>query len=159
MPKKTYTQINSITLAASTSSVTFSSIPQNFRDLVLVANFTGSAAVEDVDIALNGDTGANYTRVAMYGNSGATSSFSGTSRSVAGIYGSNRSTTILNLMDYSATDKHKAILNRFSNAGISEVVAYAHRWANTASINSLAIAARTGTFSSGSTFILYGIEA
>jgi hypothetical protein len=159
MPTPTYTPLATVTLGSSAASVTFSSIPATYRDLILVANFTGSAANEDADIAFNSDTAANYTRVAMFANTAGPGTFSNTSRSVSAIYSSNRTTTILNVMDYSATDKHKTILNRFSNAGQSEVVAYAHRWANTAAITSLSLIARTGTFSSASTFNLFGVIA
>jgi hypothetical protein len=155
----TYTPLATITLGSSASSVTFSSIPATYRDLVVVADYTGSAAAEVFDIALNSDTAANYTRVVMYADSTTAASFSQTSRGVASIYGTNKMTMLLNLMDYTATDKHKTILVRTTNAGQSEVAAIASRWANTAAVNTLALSARSGTLSSGSTFSLYGIAA
>jgi hypothetical protein len=159
MPQPTYTALATVTLGASASSVTFSSIPATYRDLILVSNHTGSATSEDVDIAFNADTGDNYSRVVMLANAPVILSFAGTSRSVSAIYSTKRQTLILNVMDYSASDKHKTLIYRNSNADQSEVYATATRWANTAVITSLSLAARTGTFSSGSTFSLYGVIA
>jgi len=61
-------------------------------------------------------------------------------------------------MDYSATDKHKTILNRV-NAASSIVEAVAARWANAAAVTSVAVQTQTGTFSSGMTLALYGVAA
>lgn len=70
----------------------------------------------------------------------------------------------INIMDYSATDKHKTTLIRNGKQGGSNdgVEAIAGRWANTAAITSLEIFSITGggiTFSAGSTFALYGIAS
>jgi hypothetical protein len=65
--------------------------------------------------------------------------------------------SILQIMDYSATDKHKSALTRTTHTSQSVVEALASRWANTAAITSLAVSG--GTFNVGSTFALYGIVA
>jgi hypothetical protein len=159
LPTPTYTALATVTLGSATSSVTFSSIPATYRDLIVVTNQTGSASAENVFIALNGDGAANYTRVIMVGGSGGPASLAQTTRAVTAIYGSNRQTMNMSIMDYSATDKHKTMLIRGDNAGFSEVVAQASRWANTAAVNSLGLVAASGTFSIGSTFALYGIAS
>jgi hypothetical protein len=162
MPKKTYAQINSITIAAATSSVTFSLIPQNFRDLVLVGQYSGSAAGENVILRFNGDAGANYSRVVMFGNSGGggtTGSFSQANQMFAAIYGTKVSFGIANIMDYSTTDKHKSTLARTNSPEHSELGAQFSRWASTAAITSLSIIPVSGTFSAGLTLTMYGIEA
>jgi len=156
MPTPTYTPLANVTLASATATVTFSNIPATYRDLILITDHTGAASGVDVFLSLNSDIGTNYTRVLMYGNSTTTGALSGTSDAVSALYGSNRHTMIMNVMDYSATDKHKTILIRNNNAQQSEVVAGATRWANTAAINSIRLGVGT-SFSTGSTFSLYGV--
>jgi hypothetical protein len=157
MPKKTYTQINSVTLAATTSSVTFASIPQNFRDLVLVISGTASIAT-GITITHNGDTtNANYTSVVAYGNGTSATSSTATNRNMISLF-TQQSMGIIQFLDYSATDKHKTALAR-SDSASNETYALARRWANTAAITSLELGLTGGTFASATSFTLYGIEA
>jgi hypothetical protein len=164
MPKKTYTQIASITLAASSNSVTFVSIPQNFRDLVLVVAGTLNSGTQNPRVQLNADTGNNYSNVWM-GGSGS-SATSGTNSSVdynfGGVIFTAQSNDILQIMDYSATDKHKTTLTRGNAASSTSgqaTSAWAGRWANTAAVTSIRFYLNAETFAAGSTFTLYGIEA
>jgi len=154
MPTSTYTALATVTLGGTASSVTFSSIPATYRDLILVGTGTISGAVGS--IRFNADTGSNYTRVGMLGNGSSTSSFADTSAEV--FLNNSPMTGILQIMDYSATDKHKTYLHRDNNAS-SLVVAQAGRWANTAAITTVGIVAVGGTFSAGVTFALYGIAS
>ena len=156
----TYVLLNQITLAATSSSVTFSNIPQNYADLVILLEGTVSTAV-NVLVSLNGDTSNVYTRVQMAGSgSGSGSSSSGTHPGLYMVYGesSQRVLAQLQLLDYSATDKHKTALSRGHTFG-SEVAARALRWPSTAAVTSTTITAQTGNFLIGSTFSLYGIAA
>jgi hypothetical protein len=162
MPKKTYTQINSITLAAASSSVTFGSIPQNFRDLVLVASVRHSTSNGGyIGYRLNGNSGTNYSSVYMLGN-GSTAFSSSTSAESFGRFGNggtgNFESTIFNIFDYPATNKHKTALTRTDIASIY-TVAYATRWASTDAVTSILLFPDSGDFTAGSTFTLYGIEA
>lgn len=159
MPTPTYIPLANITLGSSASTVTFSSIPATYRDLVVVFQHTGSASVADLVLQFNSDSGANYTRVVMYGNSAGTGSVAGTSQAISAVYGAKIQFGTVNIMDYSATNKHKTYLTRSGNAEQSEVGAYASRWANTAAITSILLAPNSGTLSSGSTFALYGIAS
>jgi hypothetical protein len=69
------------------------------------------------------------------------------------------SNNITQIMDYSATDKHKTLLSRKNTSSVV-VNAQAGRWANTAAITSIVCTVDSGaTFSSGSTFSLYGVIA
>jgi hypothetical protein len=162
MPKKTYTQINSVTLAAASSSVSFSSIPQNFRDLVIVHNNLGTVNNDaNSNFVFNSDTGSNYSRMyAFYEGSNTTpvsGSGTGTSLQVFGL----RTTVGLStshIMDYSATDKHKTVLTR-TNTPNHLVWMSSGRWANTSAINSIQLNAFSGNFAIGSVISLYGIEA
>ena len=157
MPKKTYTQINSITLAAASSSVTFASIPQNFRDLIIVSNYTGTSAVTLTTLRFNGDS-SNYSGVQLYG-SASSGSNTVTSQNFGAVYGSFISTIITEIMDYSATDKHKTTLQKVGNTQNSEVSIAVYRWGSISPVTSISLTPNSGNFSANATFTLYGIEA
>jgi hypothetical protein len=70
----------------------------------------------------------------------------------------SHSVVIANLMDYSATDKHKTAIVRSGN-NTEGVEATASRWANTAAVTSWQIFVNVGGFASGFTFSLYGIAS
>lgn len=149
------------TLASSSATVTFSSIPATYRDLRLVITFTKDTATNGARLTFNSDTAANYSQVIMYGNgSSALSATDGPNYIYLNDYVAASLTEItlstVDIMDYSATDKHKTVLERGNRAGGS-VAASAARWANTAAITSVQINTGSGTFSAGSTFSLYGV--
>jgi hypothetical protein len=161
MPTPTYTPLATVTLGSSASSVTFSSIPATYRDLILV--FAGTrTGNNNVQYRFNSDTGTNYSTVIAAGNgSGTTSSAESLSFLFSTSYTLQTDTqlnTILQVMDYSATDKHKTTLLRFAQAG-SGVSMAAGRWANTAAITSVQIYTGNNDFGFGSTFSLYGVIA
>ena len=154
MPTPTYTALATVTLASSAASVTFSSIPATYRDLILV--FRGTLTTTAVVGArANGDTGSNYTLVRMVGpvvSSSHTETYFPLLYSGSPLNG----LSIVQFMDYSATDKHKTALTRSGDFSADRVEAIASRWANTAAINSLTV---SSTFASGCTFNLYGVIA
>ena len=156
MALQSMTALASITLQAGTASVSFSGIPQNYRDLVLV--FNGTTAIADgVGSRYNGDAGNNYSAVRMTGSSaGAISdSFSSFSRIIETAGNTDERTLyVSNILDYSATDKHKTVLTRSSIA--SNVTGIASRWVNTNAISSITVFSPGSTISVGATFNLYG---
>ena len=159
MALQSMTALASITLQEASASITFSGIPQNYRDLILVATGT-SAADADIQITINSDaTSGNYSRVTASGNLNnltASSTTAGNQVTFWGFWSSSQQATFTNqFMDYSATDKHKTFLTRANRSG-SGVDMIASRWANTAAITSIALATVGTTFATGSTFSLYG---
>jgi hypothetical protein len=158
LPTPTYTALANITLGSSASSVTFSSIPATYRDLVLVFDGTSSVGING-SVYFNSDTtAANYPYVRMNGNGSTTSSNSG--NNIWFDFQTSRSMVRVQIMDYSATDKHKTALSRWDNPS-SVVGATAIRWANTAAITSLQVkdTNNAATFAAGTTFALYGIAS
>lgn len=147
------------TLGASASSVTFSSIPAVYKDLILFADYQMSSTGPPI-VRFNGDSGSNYSRVYMSGNGGVQNSTggAGTSYEIGYFAGGDRVRTITQIMDYSATDKYKTILDRVSNTGTYKTVAgIAARWGSTSAITSIYYGAGTN-FAAGSTFSLFGIK-
>jgi hypothetical protein len=152
-----YTALANVTLGSTASTVTFSSIGQGFRDLVLVAMIYTTGGGASVSFTFNSDTtSANYPRVFMFGTGSTTGSGSISDRNA----GAGETTGVqhtLNIMDYSATDKHKTTLIRYDNAaGIT--LAQALRWANTSAITSLQLGT-SSTFAAGTSLALYGVSA
>jgi hypothetical protein len=154
-----YTPLANITLSTTASSVTFSSISGAYRDLVLIASPVDYSGFATANLRINGDTGTNYPWVRMQGDGSSATSSSGTASSIAsGAYvvsSTERMVARFEFLDYSATDKHKAVLTRGDN-GSYLTVAYAQRWANTAAITSIEL---FSSFGIGSTFALYGVSA
>jgi hypothetical protein len=163
MPTPTYTPLATVTLGSSASSVTFSSIPATYRDLVIVlSGRSNGGGAFNTGMRFNNDTGSNYSNVFMLGDgSSASSGSSTTTRQDISFYSSVQGDVIGHIMDYSATDKHKTSLVRYNNQA-AVTVARTFRWANTSAITSINFyngSANGETFASGSTFSLYGVIA
>jgi hypothetical protein len=169
MPTATYTALANITLSSTVSTVTLSSIPSTYRDLILVCSLRATVANQLATFRLNGDTGSNYSYVSVTarGND-LTASPSGTGTSAyATLDASPPSATnaqtlsTIQFMDYSATDKHKTYLSRADGvaATFNATEALAQRWANTSAITSIVFSMTSGSFVSGATFALYGIAS
>jgi len=159
MPTPTYTPLATVTLGTAVSSVSFSAIPASYRDLIFV--FNGTTTIDDgVGLRFNGDTGSNYSNVRMFGNSGGAGSDTSTTTRIPTTAGNSslRTAFISQVMDYSATDKHKTVLTR-NNITDNNVTAIAGRWANTAAITSVTVLSPGSTITSGSTISLYGVIA
>jgi hypothetical protein len=164
----TYTAIETITLTAATSQVSFYDLPQTYRDLILVVEASTTETGVTFDIQLNGDTGSNYTAVEMGGRNNGTYSATNSDaffRILGNTFNTTPFQTTMQLMDYSATDKHKTALVRASSydASLSSylVKAYAARWANTSAVTSISLYSlyNSRSFAIGSTFSIYGIKA
>lgn len=165
MPTNTYTPLANITLGSSASTITFSSISQAYKDLVIVTSLVSSGTYASASMRMNGDTGSNYSYVfAVDGPS----SFSGTSSAMSlfwsGFASGGNVTSIVQVMDYSATDKHKTSLfriNKFDSEGNSVGMA-AQRWASTSAVTSFSIYSSGGygqPFAAGTTVSLFGVAA
>jgi hypothetical protein len=153
----TYTPIASQTISSTTSTVTFSNIPQNFTDLVLVTNILDSNGYSVM--RFNNDSGNNYSRTWMFGNGSTAGSNRGSNISgldlKAATSGSELPVCIVQINNYSNTTTNKTVLIRQAYAS-NEVAAYVGLWRNTAAISTLTI---TNNMLANSTFTLYGIAS
>lgn len=160
MPTSTYTPLAEITLGSSAASVSFSSVSQIYRDLVLVMSVKTTGSNTLARLTFNSDTATNYSRVNMVGNgSTATSSSESADNGIfaCDVSSSDFYVQINQIMDYSATDKHTSVLTR--TAREDRTIALAQRWANTAAVTTATITIAAGTFAAGSTFSLFGVAA
>ena len=162
----TYEPIATQTLGSAVATITFSSIPSTYTDLLLVSNirFTGGGGESVMNCQVNSDSGTNYSRTRLVGDGSSASSdrTSNTSDFIVGAgtdSGSEWSVGIANFLNYSNTTTNKTVLTR-TNVTSSRVMAIVGMWRNTAAINSLYIFNNGATnFATGSTFTLYGIKA
>lgn len=160
----TYEPIATQTLGSAASSVTFSSIPSTYTDLVLVYSVKVSAAA-DLSIYFNGVTGTSYSTTYLSGTGAAAQSARSSNAGATFLDyngypdGTNFNAAIYNIMNYSNTTTYKTILGRSNNAstGVDAVVGL---FRDTSAISSLTVdPVGASTLSIGSTFTLYGIKA
>lgn len=158
MPTPTYVPLATITLTTTPNSVTFSSIPSNYRDLVLISNQKGTILNESF-VSLNGSS-SGFSGVRMIASSGGATSNTYSDNIGMGVMLDTDGVFIYQFMDYSATDKHKTILAKQVRGQNSVVGTTAHRWANTSAITSITIAGQPfSSWNTGTYFHLYGIGA
>ena len=161
MASQGMTALANFTVATAQATVTFSNIPATFRDLRLVVAGTTSGG-GNFYARFNGDSASNYSYVAMGGDGATASSSSATSTSsVLQVYTAfyTRSGVLsADIMDYSATDKHKTVLIRSGQVDFG-TEAVVNRWASTAAVTTILLTANSVTFSPGTVFTLYGVSA
>lgn len=160
----TYTPIATNTISgSSTTSVTFSSIPSTYKDLVVVMSVAPDSTASNFELTFNSDTGTNYSRTSLSGNG--TSGSSSRESSYASFRFLSTSNTAnlfslatLQIMNYANTTTYKSLINRNNQDGGSEVGVQVGLWRSTAAIATVAIA-HGNALRAGSTFTLYGIGA
>jgi hypothetical protein len=159
----TYDSIATQTLGSSSASITFSSIPSTYTDLVLVIDYIATGGGVYANLRLNSDSGTNYSRIELIGNGSSplsqrlsnenylyNSCFAGSGNKASGIY---------QFMNYSNTTANKTTLSRINAAQNSLVQATIHYWRSTSAISSINITPNANNFATGSMFTLYGIKA
>lgn len=163
---QTYDPIATQTLGSPAASVTFSSIPATYTDLILVIQAAGATTAIDCRLQFNGDTGANYSYTYLTGNGTAASSARVTGATYAQIeYNGSPSatlgatTTIAHLLNYSNTTTNKTVLSRSNNATAQGTDLVVGLWRSTVAINSILIIPNLGNWAIGSKFTLFGIKA
>ena len=159
----TYEKIAATTLGGASATVTFSSIPGTYTDLVLICTPL-SASVDNVVIQYNSDTSSNYSFTTFGGNGTTASSNRGSNDSAPYVtyeVGNNttQSNITINVMNYSNTTTYKTAICRGNNTayGTDSTVVL---WRDTNAITSILLKQRGGNnLATGSTFTLYGIKA
>ena len=166
----TYSPIATQTLSSAAASITFSSIPQGYTDLILVVNSASASVDAFTYLQFNGDTATNYSHTQLYGNgTSALSSRASNTSTMLNVDVNMETTTIMynaiyQIMNYSNSTTFKTTLVRQNNTGSDYPGALAGvgLWRNTSPVTTVTIqATRGGTaynFVSGSTFSLYGIQ-
>lgn len=159
----TYDLIYSNVLGSNTTSITISAISASYRDLVLVIDGQAGNADFFPRLRFNSDTGNNYSWVNVQGNGTTAASFNGSPENgqqiANGVFFSTTSRTMIisQIMDYSATDKHKTLLTRANRANQATEM-LGGRWNNNSAITSIQLYSGNGNSLAAETSIyLYGI--
>lgn len=159
----TYEPIATQTVSGtSTATVTFTSIPSTYTDIIVVINAGYETDSRDVTWQVNNDTGSNYSTTNV--NADSTSAYSSRGSNQVKFYSNclgypSAGTGIICLMDYANTTTFKTAISR-NGTPTNMAQAAVHLWRSTAAINRLDFFPNvSGNFSSGSTFTLYGIAA
>ena len=181
-PAGAFDSLATITLNATTASLTFSGIPTGYKHLQVRALFQTTRAtynIDDIDLIFNGvETGGTYARHYLEANiqnngtvnSGGNASTNkmlymatGTSTVSANCFGG----AVLDILDYASTTKFKTVRSLSggdANGGASgyypTVSLRSGVWMSTAAVTSITFNTSFGgsSFAANSTFALYGVK-
>jgi len=161
--------IETIELTSSQSSITFSSIPQDYDDLIIVMSNRNNASVpaRNLYISINSST-ANFSTLSFYGRNGSVASDTQNrvimrDPSTAGTTANTFSNTQVYLSNYtSSNDKSISVDGVGENNGANDAWQQITSliWSNTSAITSISFDYDgNGSFLTGSTMSLYGVTA
>jgi hypothetical protein len=159
----TYSPIATQTLGSAAASITFTSIPQGYTDLVLVCNGSAATGANNY-LQFNSDTSSlySYTRLISDGTTVNQQSNRGSNQTKITMDGfaywnttAGAGNNIIQIMNYSNATKNKTVLVR-ANAtqGVDTIVGL---YRSTSAITSITFLSDS-TMTAGSTFSLYGIQ-
>lgn len=164
-----YEKIADFTLTSNVYHVDFTSIPQTYRDLVVVYTGSGTATgSNEHKIQFNSDSAGNYGFIGIFSQTAANtlSGFAGTNGTGAPCGGQAADLThYAYILDYSTTDKHKNVITRnvTYTGGYNEVYNPVTCWRNTAAITSLRYTSDGSPYSyylrTGTRISLYGVAS
>jgi hypothetical protein len=167
----TYTLIASNTVTTPVSSVTFSSIPATYTDLVVRFSIRSTSASGWLSVILNNITTTTTSETWLQGDGSAVSS---TRQASTNYFGGNGNDLIINLSGSTANtftsgefyipsytvSQNKPmsfILAAENNATAATTTALAGLWRNTVAVNQIQLDP-SGNCDTGSSFYLYGIK-
>ena len=155
--------IETIELASSAASITFSSIPQDYTDLVIYSSArTSRSAVNDgIDMEFNGSS-LNRSTVLLRSNVTSTTlsnlraGLSAAANSSTNTFGSSK----VYISNYTASQPKSTSMETVTDPENSQrIELHAGLWNDTAAITSIELVGANASFVAGSTFSLYGITA
>jgi len=159
----TYETLGHTTLVNSTTTtVTFSSIPSTYTDIIAVVQGMCTTGLNGFTCDFNQvASGAKYSINYLIGDGSTVvagrdinkdNNFSGVLSS------SQQGTNIIQIFNYSNTTTYKRVLSRIDVPG-STIRFYSSSFRDTAAVNRIDFIMGAGFYSSGTTFTLYGIKA
>ena len=167
----TYTLIQAQTLASAAATVTFSSIPATYTDLVLQlsarSTYSG-VGNQNLQIEFNGSAASNYSMTWLLGTGSAASSARqaattegwvgdiDTATSTANTFGSLE----IYIPNYASSNKKpfSSFSVQETNATVANIKTQALLWGLTNAITSIRFKPDGGNLDVGSSFYLYGIK-
>lgn len=167
-PSGAYESIQTVTVPVATvyPTITFTSIPSTYKHLQIRA-IGLSTTSNHGDLRFNSDSANNYTYHALGGTGSVAYAEASAPRSdiasIVRMAGSANAVgcAVIEILDYASNNKYKTVrsLRGFDNNGTGDISLISGMWMNTSSaITSITITARGGTFTSYSSFALYGMK-
>lgn len=162
--------IASNTLTSSAASVTFSSIPSTYTDLVVRYSARGATNIDTVTMRINADSSVLYSYRSLQGNGGSASSTNDgggdTQISIPyGVVGSTLTASTFSsgeiyVPNYTVAQNRQISTHQTqeNNAASSGMAVTAGLYRSTTAISTIALFGSAGNFASGSSFFLYGLK-
>ena len=172
-PSGVYDSLATVTLSATTSSITFAGIPAGYKDLQIAGlSRVDTGGVNDVTgyLRFNGDSGSNYSTHRMYGYgaggggsydaSASTTQISFSSSAEGGNTANCFSVVVCDILDYAYSNKFKTTisLTGFETNAYGDVFQTSGQWRSYSPVSSITLSASTGSFVANTTFALYGVK-
>lgn len=169
-PSGSYDSIATVTASGSSSTITFSSIPQTYQHLQIRGISKSPNGGPALVIQYNGDSSVNYKSHYLEGNGasayagvGGTNTYGYCGYAVPGSANSSmRSATIIDILDYTNTNKYKTTRSLSGYDTNNTVDGYmdlfSNLWMSTSAVNSITLSIQGELFVANSQFALYGIK-
>jgi hypothetical protein len=169
-PVGAYDALATVTLSASTASISFVGIPSGYKHLQLrgILRSPTGTNVGGGKVTFNSDTtSGNYTFHRLVGDGSSASAYSQSGLDfilrcvnnsiTAGTFGAS----IVDILDYDNTNKYKttrALTGAEINGANGVLGLYSQLWLNTAAITSITVTPSEANFSQYSQLALYGVK-
>lgn len=157
----TYEPVATTTLGTSAATITFSSIPNTYTDLIMVFRGNNDAGANRAGyIRFNGDSGTNYSYTLVQGDGSSVAS--GRDSNIAQSFFANvlgaDTVAITQIMNYAKTTTFKTFLSR-GNSASTVTQAIVGLWRSTSAINSITLSLNANNYASGTNVTLYGVKS
>lgn len=155
-----------VVAGATTTTITFSSIPQTFSSLRLDLTSVGSGANDNASLTFNGDTGAHYAFNELYTGGGfptpSTLAFGNQAQTNLNVIqvGASTSpcTSSIDIYNYTSAIWGKNVEYHNATAVTQLILVGSALWSNIAPLTSITITISADHFVAGSIATLYGIS-
>jgi hypothetical protein len=162
-----YVPLANVTTSSAYSTITFSSISQSYRDLVLVADYStaGAGGTGFFGVYVNGQfNNGSYAYIHETGNGSTTSAGQANSQaqmifSTTGTPDGGRCVAVINVFDYATSGiKAKTFVGRVDTATAFTSMGAA-RWWDDLAVTSISVRFSGLSNPAGGNFALYGVSA
>jgi hypothetical protein len=175
-PDGAFDALSTVTLSATTASITFAGIPNNYKHLQIRfmarTDMSSGGSWSPIGMRYNSDSSANYALHDLFGTGSATfaSGYTGQTNAIAG-YGAPTTNAansfgvgVVDILDYQSISKNKTSrsITGVDNNGSGIVLMQSSLWLSTPAITSISFNLLGGSngsnFLSGTQFSLYGVK-
>jgi hypothetical protein len=165
----TFTKIASNTVGSGgVATVTFSSIPATYTDLVLYATIRCTTGEDSAYLRFNNDSGSNYSWKRLLANGASVSTLGATGQAQipnlfmvnSGWTGNTFASNMVYIPNYASSNAKSVSIDAAAEANVANprMNIAAGLWSGTAAISQVNLISGAGNFAQYSTFTLYGIS-